>query len=162
MTINVFGVDADSLRRHYFPHLDGFSTSSAPTLVTVTERIQRAGARLGNHLYLRNIDAGTIIDATSPAWAWCAETLSLIAAIRLAQVMSGLNADVVKGWQADLDERFKLIEDNGEAALGPGVDSFGESQSAGPTDFIDELAIDTGDDSLASSAAPVLRRSDAL
>jgi hypothetical protein len=162
MTIQTFAVDADSIRRHYFPHLDSFSASTSPTLATVTERITRAAARLSGQLYMRNVDPTTIVDTTSPAWAWCQETLSLIVAIRLAQVVSGANSEAVKAWQADLTERFHVLSDSGEAALGGGADAFGLSESAGPTDFISELSLDVGDTSLASDVSPVLRRSDLL
>ena len=38
MALNLFGVDADAVRRHCFPHIDSFSATTAPTDTTVTEK----------------------------------------------------------------------------------------------------------------------------
>ena len=162
MALNTFGVTPDRIRRHYFPHIDAFSANSSPTLVTVTERIDSAAARLAGQLLLKNIDPDSGITAGSYAYTWCAETVCIIAAIRLTETMTGQAPAVVESWRKDLEERFELLSKNGETALGGGADAFGTSESAGPTDFISELSLDVGDTSLASDVTPHLRRSDQL
>lgn len=162
MATNLYGVTADSVRRHHFPNADAFVTSSRPSLATVTEAVQEEAAVLTGALAGEAIDASTITDVTSSAYLSCRKTLRVMVALRIAQDMNGLEPNIVAAWKKQVRDWMEGLDIGGATFLGDGATSTTLSEPDGPTDFISELALDTGDDSEASSVAPVLRRSDEL
>jgi hypothetical protein len=162
MTISTFEVDPDRVRDDYFPHITaGFTADSPPTEETVTRWVTEAGAELEGRLLQKSINTEDITDADSSEYVWCAQTLTLMVAIRAARVMTGQSPEVVKAWQAELEARWEALSTDGEIALG--MDTSGsDSEPEGPTDFISELGLDVGDTADASDVIPALRRSDEL
>lgn len=162
MSINTFDVDPDRVRDDFFPHVTaGFTTDSPPTWETVDRWVTEAATTLQGKLLQKSIAADDITDTESPEWVWCAETVTLIVAIRAARVMTGQSPEVAKAWADDLKARLEDLDQRGELALG--IDTSGSnSEPDGPTDFISEYSLDTGDSADASDVIPALRRSDEL
>ena len=162
MAINLFGVDADAVRRHHFAFSDAFDTSTTPTLVTVTEIITAQGAILEGKLLAELVNPATITDNSTAAYLWCADTLRLMAAPMV--VRAGLQADeaLVTSIEADRNARLAELEANGYLALGDGV-AVPSVAANGPTTFIDVYGIQTQDASCMSRLSiNVLRRDDEL
>lgn len=162
MTVSTFAVTSEMVRTSFFPHLLPFSTTTNPTSTAVTREISWAAAHLSAALDAKSITDSSITDATSAAYYWCQYTIALSVAVALIGVMSGADPALAQRWAETLATRFKALETQGAAALGPGVTAGGSSEALGPTDHISELGLDVGDTSLASSVAPVLRRDDLL
>jgi hypothetical protein len=160
--VNVFGVTHDTVRRHHFPGIQSFSLGSAPTSTTVTEKIGSAAADLAGKLTLKGIDAATIIDTASAAYAWCAETLRIATAVKLLQIISGVDADLAKAWKSELKDRYELLAEQGVDAMGGGASTTDLGGPDGPNTHISELSLDTGDDGLASDVIPPFRKDDQL
>lgn len=160
--MNLFGVTHDTLRRHHFPGLQAFSSTSAPSAQTVTEKIASAAAELDGALSRKGITGDDIVDTASAAYAWCAETLRLMTAVKLLQIISGVDPDLAKAWRAEKKERLELLADQGTGALGGGASSDDLGEPDGPNTHIAELSLDTGDDSLASDVIPPFRKDDQL
>lgn len=163
MAVATFGVTADSVRVLHFPNLDSWSTSSRPSSTAVTTAIAAEAARLQGRLLKETIVAATI-DATptSAAYLMCADVLVLMVAVRLVRDIPGADSALAKVWAAQVEEWFKLLEDDGGTFLGDESLQTGASDPDGPTDFISEYGLSTGDDSDASTAKPYLRRDDIL
>lgn len=163
MTVSVFGLTAAILRADYLPNADDFSTSSSPTVATVTRLLNQKAAELEGRLLKEAIAASGITSATSAAYLWCQETLSLMVMIRVAGLMTGLNGDLVKEWQVRLDDRLQTLADDGATALGDTSLSTSASDPDGPTSHITELGLDVSDmASSASSVTPPFRKDDVL
>lgn len=161
MTIQTFGVTYTTVKNHFFPQHQGFSTNTTPSSTTVTEDITWAAADLDGKLRQRDIDPGSIT-TNSAAYYWCAQTLALMVAAKVARSVTGSDPKVAQAWKGELVDRLKALSDQGVAALGDGATATGPSQALGPTDHIDELSLDVGDTSLASDATPIFRQKDLL
>lgn len=162
MATNLYGVTADSVRRHHFPNADAWAASSRPSLATVTEAVQEEAAVLTGALAGEAIDASTITDATSSAYLSCRKTLRMMVALRIAQDMNGLEPNVVVAWKKQVKDWLDGLDEGGSLFLGDGATSSGTSEPDGPTDFISELGLEVGADEDASSVVPQLRRDDSL
>lgn len=162
MSINTFDVDVARVRDDFFPHITaGFTENSSPKAETVERYVSEEAATLAGKLRQKSISTDDIDDPESPEWVWCARVVTLMVAIRTLQVMSGQNPAVADAWEKRLAGLLEDLSENGELALG--MDTSGsDSEPDGPTDFISELGLDTGDTSDASDVIPALRRSDAL
>ena len=165
MAIADFDVTAAKVRAHHFAQLGSeFGTTSNPTATTVGEMVQDAAAELAGKLRAVGVTPSTIdTDAgvTYPeAFAWCAETVRLGAAIRVVGAMSGQDPAIAKKWQSRLDERYGDLEARGYLALG---DAPAPSENAsGPRSHVTRHNLDVGDTTSISSAEPRFRRDDAL
>lgn len=164
MTVSVFGVNADDVRRHHFPATSSFDTTTSPTETTVTEMISSAGARLAGKLRLKSIDPKSITDATSEAYVWCADTIRLDTATRISPTTSGIDPQEHQRRIDELRDRYKDLSEGGADALGAGASANEtKSEPEGPITFLTENDnIKTGDYDDASSAEPRLRLGDAL
>lgn len=162
MALATFGVSADSVRRHRFPHLDGFGPSTAPSLSTVEEAVSRAAARLAGKLLLEAIEADAITDVTSPAYLWCQETLELMVAIRVAEGSTHRDSELLRVWRAEVESRFDELEVGGAEALGGGATSTSASDPDGPTSHISQNNLTTDASADMSTTVPRLRRDDLL
>ena len=159
---NTFGVTADSVRSHFFPQANAFSTNSSPTLATVTARVGWAASDLDGALRMKGVDPVAIATATDAAYLWCAKTLSLMAARELLSVMTGQDPAWAKSIQADVKARLDALQTLGVDVLGSGAVAASGDDGVGPTTHIDENDLDTGDPTLISDVVPRLRRSDEL
>jgi hypothetical protein len=163
MAISVFGVTHTKVHDHHFPQVAAFSTASKPTATIVGEMVDEEAAKCAGALRAEGIEPATIsaAQATYPeAYAWCAETIKLGAALRAIGAMSGQNPEIAKTWKLALDERYEDLDARGWVALG---DAPAPSQDAnGPRTFIDSLSLDTGDTDDDSDLEPTFRRSDSL
>jgi hypothetical protein len=162
MPISTFGVTADTVRRHRFPHLDSFGTSTVPSLPTVTEAVDRAAARLTGKLLLEAIVASAITDVASAAYLWCQETLELMVAIRIAEAMTHRDSELLRVWRTEVTARFEELDAGGVDALGGGATSASESDPDGPTSHISQNNLTTDASADMSTTVPRLRRDDLL
>lgn len=162
MAISVFGVTHGSLRSHHFPHMTGsFTADSQPTATIVGEMIDAAAAELAGKLLAEGVTPSSITSASNPnAYAWCADTVRLGAAARVAKSMTGMNAEVAKAWRDEFDARCELLEENGYIVLGDVT--VPDEEPNGPRSHIGSHGLDTGDPDDASSVEPRARRSDML
>ena len=162
MAVAFFGVTVEAVRGHHFPNFDAWTTSSRPSSTIVTEAINAEAARLQGRLLKESITAATIDAApTSAAYLMCADVLRLMVAVRLARDMPGVDSPLAKVWADQVKDWFDLIEKDGATFLGDnGLNA--NTDPDGPTDFIGEYALSTGDDADASTAKPYLRRDDVL
>lgn len=111
---NTYGVTPTTLRQEYLPNMEAFSTSSRPSEATVTRMIERVSASLDAALLSAGVASVDIDDTDSPvAFAWLADTLSLEAAARVAEIgAAGLQAEAVKAWHAEFTARLKLLRES--------------------------------------------------
>ena len=163
MPVATFGVTPDSVRALHFPNLDAWSTSSRPSSTAVTTGITAEAARLQGRLLKESIIAATIDAApTSAAYLMCADVLVLMVAVRLIRDIPGADSALARVWAAAVEEWFKTLENDGSTFLGDDSLQTGASDPDGPTEFITEYGLSTGDVADASSAEPYLRRDDIL
>lgn len=162
MAIESFGVTASGLRGHHFPHIRGeFGLSTRPSEATVTEMISAAAAELAGALGREGISTSSITVGSTPnAYAWCADTLRLGAAARVARTVAGMRPEAARSWQAEFNARLKMLDGGGYAVLGDLPQPSQEPD--GPRSHISNHNLDTGDASAISNAAPRFRRSDEL
>lgn len=161
MALVTFSVDPESVRRHHFPFLPAFAAGSRPTSATVTEAIEEEAARMAGALALETIDAASIT-VGSPAYIACRATLRLAVAARLARDIPGTDSALSQRWREAVDAWYEALDEGGDTFLGEGAVSTAASDPDGPTDFISELSLETGDAADASDVKPVLRRKDDL
>jgi hypothetical protein len=129
----------------------------------VTSVIAEQAAELEGKLSLKAIDSTQIAnDGSTAASLWCRLTLRLMVAVELVQYMTGTDPKLSQALQAKLNVRWKALNEGGASALGNGASSSSVADPLGPDTHIGELNLDTGDDSLASDAAPIFRQSDKL
>jgi hypothetical protein len=160
---NTFGVTAETVRSTYLPHSQPLSTTTVPTLASVTRQILQSAGYLQGLLDDRSVDTNSITDATSAAYLWCQSYIELRVAVRLIRTMSGLDPAVTQAWVDELDTMEKAVDTQGVGALGPGAtQNDGGVEALGPFDHISVYGIDTGDETLISDVVPQLRRSDDL
>ncbi len=162
MAILVYGVTAAKLRAHHFPQQAGeFSTTTKPTAITVGETIDDAGADLAGKLRAKGIDPAAIVSASTPeAYAWCARTVRLAAAIETLGAMTGQDPAVGKKWATELRARLDDLDARGYLALG---DAAAPAQQAnGPRWHGATYELSTGDVADVSTLVPRFRRDDQL
>ena len=157
-----FGVTPDTVRQHFFPHINAFSANTAPSTSVATVKVQWAAARLDAALRQKLVSPASIADATSAAYLWCAETLSLDVAVRLARIMTGADPKVAQAWEGQLAARYLELTTRGAAALGDGAVSTGGSNSAGPSSHVTQYGLATDEAGDVSSVTARLRRDDEL
>jgi hypothetical protein len=161
MAIATFGVTYSTVRAHHFPQIADFSANSNPTSTTVTQMVSASAAELGGKLRAEGLTPSSLeSDASSEAYAWCAETVRLGAAIRAIKAMTGQDPAVCQAWERVLKERFDTLASLGHLALGDA--SAPSEQADGPRSHISNHSLDTGDTDDISDVIPVFRRSDAL
>jgi len=161
VAINEFAVDATRVRDDYFPALPPFDDESNPSSTTIARYITEASAELAGKLLLQVIDPAFITDDATPQYVWCAQTVTLMVAIRVLGVQTGQNPEAMKAWQEILAARLKDLGDNGSLALGYD-DSGSDGNPKGPTTYLTELGISLPSAADASGVTPVLRRDDDL
>lgn len=159
--VNLFTVTPTSLYSRHFPQWTAPTTEGNPTSATVAEIIDECAATLEAKLLQESITATAITTSNSAAYLWCRETLRLMAAIAVLAVASQQVPEVSKGWQKQLDERWKELQAKGYLALGGGVTA-PAADPHGPTTHIQTYGLDTGDPADASSARPIFRKDDHL
>lgn len=162
MTVSIFGLTANNVRDHHFPHLDAWSASSSPSTTTVTEAIAEEAGVLAGALTLENIDASTITNATSGAYVQCRKVLRMQVAIRIARDMTGQNPELLKAWSTAVDVWYKGLDEGGASFLGDGAAAVGESDPDGPTSHITTFGLTQDTPSAMSTVVPRLRRDDQL
>lgn len=161
MAITAYGVTADTVRKHFFPTLTPFGANSSPSLTIAGEKVTWAAARLDGQLRMKGVSPEAITDPASAAYYWCAETLSLMTALDLLPAMSGNWSEAAKEWKARLAERLENLATYGAQALGAGA-AAASSEGPGTSSHISVRGLYMGDDLLASSVEPRLRRDDEL
>jgi hypothetical protein len=159
--IDVFGVDADSVRKAHFPNWTPFSSSTNPTVDTIDSFILEEGADLAGALRVKSIDPTSITDSTSEAFAWCAKTLKLMVAVRIYPAVTAGNPDGLKALQAQLDARLAWLEKHGLELAGAQTLISG-SEPEGPTSHISQYGLTTADSSLMSSTESPFHKDDQL
>jgi hypothetical protein len=167
MSISTFGVTYSTVRQDWFPQFTSeFNATSQPTSTRVTNWIKEEAADLAGALRLKALTAADIdgLGVNYDAYQWCAKTLGLAVACRVANVMSGASPELKKDLAAQLKDRMDRLEKHGAEALGAGATvSDSTDEPEGPTSHIDELDLDTGEsDGVTSDVAPVIRRADML
>ena len=161
MASSLFGLTADAVRKHHFPHLEAFSASSAPSATVVSEALDEESARLAGYLALEAVDASAVVSA-SAAYYQCKRVLRLMVALRIARDMTGQNAEAVKAWQADVDAWLLQLGDGGASFLGEGATASGTSDPDGPTSHISVYGLTEDETTSMSTVVPRLRRDDEL
>ena len=159
-TENVFGVDADMVRRQRFPQINKFSADSNPTSQAVAEFILQKAADLDAKLLTEGISSHTLTDANSTAYLWCQATVVLAVAVRALQGMTGQDPKLAEAWRSELKVRYDDLDEKGGVAIGM---SSKEDQPEGPNSHISEYNLDAGDPMTdASDVIPPFRKSDEL
>ena len=162
MALVTFGVDAESVRRRYFPALNAFSTQSAPTVATVGDWIDEEAAALQGQLLGEAIPADALTAGTAP-YINCATQLRRKVALKCLEVMTGRFPELAKRLAEEAEDWDDGFEEGGATFLGDdSLATLSESEPDGPTTHIDEYNLDVGDTSDASDVIPALRRSDQL
>lgn len=163
MTVETFGVTADSVRAHHFPHLSAFSASTSPSSTTVGEMITVEAARLTGALFSEAIPTSAIVSGTA-AYAACQGILRLCAARRCLEAMTGADPALAKRWDAAIDAWFKQLEAEAGTFLGnSSLSTLEPSNPDGPTTHIDEYELDVSSDTVDPSPATTpLRKDDVL
>jgi hypothetical protein len=163
VTVAIFDVVADDVRKEHFAYLPPWDTTTSPTEDTVTNLIRSAAAKLSGKLALKSIDATSITDIDTPAFIWCADTIKLDVATCIPPTVSGLDPEEYRRRRDELKERYTDLSEGGADVLGEGATASASStEPEGPVEFLTELGIDTGDAADASSAIPRLRYDDEL
>lgn len=159
MTIQLFGVDADSVQRHCFPHHSPFSDDTGPSVVTVEEVITEKAGFLAGKLLTQNVDANSI-EVLSPAYAQCAGILRLMVALDIVQAMTGQDPAVAQAWQKRVDDWCKALDEKGAYALGDS--SLTTENPNGPLTHLSYLGLSEPSAEDASTIEPFFRRDDTL
>lgn len=162
MPITLFGITATKVRDHHFPQIGAFSTATKPTATAVGEMIDEAAADLAGALSQQGLSAADLTQNAYPAaYAWCAKTVRLAAAIAVMRGSSTANPEVAKAWEKELRERYKELEDKGYLALGDAP-----APAADEANFVithlGRHGLDTGDEDNISELEPVFRRDDQI
>lgn len=160
--LNLFALDADSVRRHHFPNLDAFSAGSRPSLVTVTEAITEEAGYMSGRLQLKLIDPSAITVVTSSAYVRLKRILRMQVAARLARDIPGVDTKLAAAWKAEVDAFYELLDDSGVDLLGDGATATGASDAGGPTSHISVNGLTTMASGDMSTAVPLLRKDDRL
>lgn len=164
MPVTTFGVTPDTVRLLYFPHLDAPSTSTAPSLSSQTAMVQEEAGELDGKLERQAISAAGVVAAgtTEAPYLWCAKTLGLMVAIRVAEVTRGTDTELLKRWREALKSRLDDLFENGGTALGDASLETSTSPIQGPTTHITQNNLTTDASGDMSTTVPRLRRDDLL
>jgi hypothetical protein len=154
-----FGLDAESVRRHFFPNADAFSASSRPSSSTVAEVIEEEAAAMAGALSLESISADAIAVASS-AYRTCRRILRMQVAAKLIRLMSGVDTELAKSWDVSVADWYAKVASGGASFLGDGASTPGEADPDGPTWHGTGLTQDT--QAAQSSTVPALRKDDRL
>lgn len=160
MTIEVFGIDADGVRTHYFPT---FSAWVKPDSTAVGEMIDEAGAAVAGALAGESI-ATSELTAGTPEYVSCSAQVRRIAARRALEALTGSNPALAKRLDEQIDAWFKGLDEMGGTFLGNSdLGSLSASDADGPTMHLDEyvLAV-SSDDVEPSDATNPFRKDDLL
>lgn len=160
MAVEVFGIDADGVREHYFPT---YSAWVKPTETSVGEMIEEAGARVTGALVAEAI-ATTEVLAGTAEYVSCASQVRRIAARRALESITGANPSLAKRLDDQIKDWFEGLDAGGGTFLGnPDLGSLSASDPDGPTTHIDEYVLPVStDDAEASDATMPLRKDDLL
>ena len=163
MAVRTFNTTAAQVREHYFPQLAAFSTSTTPTLATVESMVESEAAVLAGRLAAQSVSAATISDdggATYPvAHAWCADTVRLGAAARVAWAMAGSN-ESSDTWSVELARRYGELSTIGYKALCDAPTPTGEPN--GPRNHRSTHSLTQDASADMSDVVPRFRKSDSL
>ena len=164
MSVVTFGVTPDSVRRLYFPHLDAPGPNSVPSLSTQESIISEESAELYGRLLRESVDAAAVSaqGPTEAPYLWCAKTLGLMAAVRVAESSTHKDYQLLQTWRATLKARFDALREDGATALGDSSLEVSTGPVDGPTTHINRygLAVDSAADM--STTVPRLRKDDLL
>lgn len=118
MALNTFGVTPTQVRDHHVPGVSDFSASSNPKAATVTTMIAAEAAELAGRLKSEGLDASGINAVDHPAaYAWCADTIRMGAAVRAMRAMAGQNPAVVQALASEVNERYEELDRENLALL---------------------------------------------
>lgn len=162
MAINLFGLEADDVRRHHFPMWDPLSASSKPTTATVTEKLEEAAAQVAGALNAEAIDAASIVDTVSPAYLQCRKAVRTLCALQFLWAATGLDPELAKAWREWLAWFFEGLAEGGATFLGGGATSTSDSDPDGPTSHISQYGLTVDSAADMSSAVPLLRKDDPI
>jgi hypothetical protein len=154
-----FGVTSSTLRRHCFPRIEDFSSTSSPTSTTVTEKIEVAAARVAAGLSKESISPSSILTETA-GYAICADIIRKMAALELRIPCD--DPETPKGWKADIDEFFKLLAKDAGIALADVSLTGADSPPNGPTTHLTEYDLEIDSESDMSDATFPLHAKDAM
>lgn len=163
MAIEEFGVCVTAIRDEYFTWLDAFSATTSPSDSTVERIITQQAAILAGRLLLEGIAAATVAaDDESPGYVMCGDIISKMAAVAIAQNMTGMNSELLKTWRADVDAWFEGLNAGGGAYLGNAALATGSAPADGPTTHINHFNLSTSVGTTPSSIDPIFTRDDKL
>lgn len=153
MTIATFGVTVDSVRKHHFPTQNAWSTSSSPSLATVTEMLDVEAGRLAGALLKESIPTSAIVAGT-PEYASCQGQLRMMVARRALDAMTGADPAIAKRWDTAIDGWFKSLDADGPTFLGnDDLGTLSLSDADGPTEHLTEYGLAVDSDTLPPSDA---------
>lgn len=165
MAVQTFGVAHGDISSQYYPHWrGGFSTDSRPNDTAVGDHATDAGAILAGKLAIKNLSAASIAaTATTSAYRWCAKAIKLMTAIRVMEVATSQDKELLKAWRDELAMMWKDLDMHGAVALGDGATEADGDNPGGPITHISAYGLDIGDPPTdASDVVPVFRRKDFL
>ncbi len=162
MALPAFGVTAGTVRAQMFPHWADFTANSSPTATTVADIITEESGDLVARLYRENVTASSIGGADTAPYQWCAKTLRLMVALRILRASTVQEPQLAEAWKAELDERLKLLGEEGATAVGDSTLQSGTSDPDGPTSHVSVYGLTTDESTNMSTTVPRLRRDDAL
>lgn len=110
-------------------------------------------------LSLEGISADAIA-VSSSAYATCRRVLRMQVAAKLVRLMSGVDTDLAKSWDASVADWYVKLGSGGASFLGDGATAAGESDPDGPTWHGTGLTQDT--QAAQSTVVPPLRKDDRL
>jgi len=143
---SVFGLTADSVRKHHFPHADAWTSSSRPSEATVTEIISEEAAHMAGALALELVDASAIT-TNSDAYNACRRILRQQVAAKLARIIPGVDSELAQRWDEAVADWYQKLDEGGASFLGSGATATGTSDADGPTSHVTVFGLtkDTGD-----------------
>lgn len=162
MAVATFGVTAADVASIHFPQWNGgFNANTKPTSTAVTTQIDRLAARINGKLYAENITASSI-QAASVAYLMCAEQLARMVALWVLTVATQQNPDLAKKLQAEIDDWFKQLAEQGGTFLGDSSLDSGTAPADGPTTHLNTFSLVTDSAENMSSTEPVHRAKDKM
>lgn len=164
MPVVTYGVTPDSVRRLYFPHLDAPGANTVPSLSTQETIIAEESAELYGRLLREAVDAQAVgaLGPTEAPYLWCAKTLGLMAAVRIAEASTHKDYQLLQAWRATLKARFEALRDDGATALGDSSLEVSDSPVDGPTTHISQYRLTADSAADMSTTVPRLRKDDML
>lgn len=152
MSLVLFGVTNDTVRRHLFPQWPSFNTKSNPTSASVDELIIQEAASLAGALAKRSVLTSSFDITNTPiAWNWAAATLEYMVGIRIAPAVTGLDSALVNRWSKEKTVRLADLEAKGATVL---VDVLATESAETPMEassHIDQFNLATADSTTGQS-----------